>query len=72
MTDLALPAPSSNPAAAYLLLANLSHKGKSPETAIENYRKALDEDPWMWEAFTSLCDVGALDLTVVSLFQPTQ
>ncbi|OXC67525.1 hypothetical protein AYX13_04034 [Cryptococcus neoformans] len=58
-TNLALPAPSSNAAAAYLLLANLSHKGKSPETAIENYRKALDEDPWMWEAFTNLCDVGA-------------
>nr|KIR87804.1 anaphase-promoting complex subunit 3 [Cryptococcus tetragattii IND107] len=69
---LALPAPSSNPATAYLLLANLSHKGKSPETAIENYRKALDEDPWMWEAFTSLCDVGTPDFTVASLFQPTQ
>ncbi|ADV20325.1 anaphase-promoting complex subunit 3 [Cryptococcus gattii E566] len=69
---LTLPTPSSNPATAYLLLANLSHKGKSPETAIENYRKALDEDPWMWEAFTSLCDVGTLDFTVVSLFQPTQ
>lgn len=70
MTDLALPAPSSNAATAYLLLANLSHKGKSPETAIENYRKALDEDPWMWEAFTNLCDVGTLKSFDVSLFQP--
>ncbi|WVQ88959.1 hypothetical protein IAS59_002701 [Cryptococcus gattii] len=67
--NLTLPTPSSNPATAYLLLANLSHKGKSPETAIENYRKALDEDPWMWEAFTSLCDVGAPP-PIESLFPP--
>ncbi|WVQ80743.1 hypothetical protein IAT38_002848 [Cryptococcus sp. DSM 104549] len=57
-TNLSLPSPASNAASAFLLLASLSTKGKAPETAVENYRKALDEDPWLWEAFTGLCDIG--------------
>jgi len=45
-------------ATAYLTLANLSHKGKVTAVAFENYKKALLEDPWAWEAFTGLCDIG--------------
>ena len=45
-------------AGAYLALANLSHKGKVTAVAYENYKKALLEDPWSWESFTGLCDLG--------------
>jgi anaphase-promoting complex subunit 3 len=45
-------------ATAYLTLASLSHKGKVTAVAFENYKKALLEDPWSWEAFTGLCDIG--------------
>lgn len=44
------------------MLASLSHKGKSPVQAVEYYTKALSEDPWLWEAFTGLCDIGELRL----------
>ncbi|WVQ99447.1 hypothetical protein IAU59_006582 [Kwoniella sp. CBS 9459] len=60
-TPTSLPTfnPASTSASAHLLLASLSHKGKAPEVAVENYVKALQDDPWMWEAFTGLCDTGA-------------
>lgn len=40
------------------MLAALSHKGKAPVQAVEYYTRALGEDPWLWEAFTGLCDIG--------------
>ncbi|WWC94206.1 hypothetical protein V866_001046 [Kwoniella sp. B9012] len=58
-TNIPTPSPASTSASAHLLLASLSHKGKAPEIAIENYQKALQEDPWLWEAFTGLCDIGS-------------
>ncbi|WVN88371.1 uncharacterized protein L203_103577 [Cryptococcus depauperatus CBS 7841] len=58
-TNIIIPSPTSTPASAFLLLANLSYKSKASEAAIENYKKALEEDPWLWEAFTGLCDIGA-------------
>ncbi|WVR07101.1 hypothetical protein IAU60_004140 [Kwoniella sp. DSM 27419] len=60
-TPSSLPEPSSasSSASSHLLLANLSYKGKAPEVAAEHYAKALEEDPWLWEAFTGLCDIGA-------------
>ncbi|WWC62030.1 uncharacterized protein I303_104617 [Kwoniella dejecticola CBS 10117] len=56
-TNLPTPSPASTSASAQLMLAQLSHKGKAPETAIDSYQKALQEDPWLWEAFTGLCDI---------------
>jgi hypothetical protein len=58
---IALPTPDtpSFGPSVYLTLANLSHKGKVTAVAYENYRKALLEDPWSWESFTGLCDLGA-------------
>lgn len=50
--------PAETAATANLMLASLSHKGKSPMQAVEFYTKALSEDPWLWEAFTGLCDIG--------------
>ncbi|WRT66427.1 uncharacterized protein IL334_003383 [Kwoniella shivajii] len=58
-TGLPTPSPASTSASAHLTLACLSHKGKAPEAAVENYQKALQEDPWLWEAFTGLCDIGS-------------
>ncbi|WVW83972.1 hypothetical protein I302_105995 [Kwoniella bestiolae CBS 10118] len=58
-TNLPTPSAASTSASAHLLLASMSHKGKAPEIAIENYQKALQEDPWLWEAFTGLCDIGS-------------
>ncbi|KLT43995.1 TPR-like protein [Cutaneotrichosporon oleaginosum] len=48
-------------ATASLLAAQLSHKSKAstPGTPIEYYTRALTDDPWLWEAFTGLCDIGA-------------
>ena len=57
-TDIPTPSPASTSASAHMLLASLSHKGKAPEHAVEQYTKALQEDPWLWEAFTGLCDIG--------------
>lgn len=59
MTALPTPTPSETAATASLLLASLSHKGKGPALAVEQYTRALAEDPWLWEAFTGLCDIGA-------------
>ncbi|OCF36805.1 anaphase-promoting complex subunit 3 [Kwoniella heveanensis BCC8398] len=58
-TNLTIPSPASTSASAHLLLASLSHKGKAPEAAVDNYVRALQDDPWLWEAFTGLCDIGA-------------
>jgi anaphase-promoting complex subunit 3 len=62
MVPLALALPTldihGSAASAYLTLANLSHKGKVTAVAYENYRKALVADPWSWESFTGLCDLG--------------
>ncbi|WVQ72495.1 hypothetical protein IAR50_002050 [Cryptococcus sp. DSM 104548] len=58
-TNITFPSPASTPATAHLLLATLSQKSKAQETAVDSYRKALEEDPWLWEAFTGLCDMGA-------------
>ncbi|WWC89266.1 uncharacterized protein L201_004187 [Kwoniella dendrophila CBS 6074] len=58
-TNLSIPSPASTSASAHLLLASMSHKGKAPEIATENYQQALQEDPWLWEAFTGLCDIGS-------------
>ncbi|KAK4685351.1 anaphase-promoting complex subunit 3, partial [Tremellales sp. Uapishka_1] len=49
---------ANSSANASLLLASLSHKGKAPAVAVEQYTKAMTEDPWSWEAFTGLCDMG--------------
>ncbi|ORX36600.1 hypothetical protein BD324DRAFT_455414 [Kockovaella imperatae] len=59
-TPMNLPSlsPSLSAATPHLMLARLSHKGKAPEQAVEAYTKALQEDPWLWEAFTGLCDIG--------------
>lgn len=40
------------------MAAQLSHKSKAHAQAVEYYTKALNDDPWLWEAFTGLCDVG--------------
>ncbi|WWD17246.1 hypothetical protein CI109_101684 [Kwoniella shandongensis] len=58
-SNIAIPSPASTSASAHLLLANLSNKGKASEAAVENYKQALLEDPWMWEAFIGLCDIGS-------------
>ncbi|CAD6591303.1 MAG: anaphase-promoting complex subunit cdc27, partial [Tremellales sp. Tagirdzhanova-0007] len=58
-TTLPALSPASTTATAHLLLASLSHKGKAPEQAVEHYAKALQDDPWLWEAFTGLCDIGS-------------
>ena len=50
--------PANTSATSSLLLAKLTHKGKLPEAAVEQYTKCLQEDPWLWEAFTGLCDIG--------------
>ena len=39
-------------------MAALSRKGKAPEQAVDAYARALAEDPWLWEAFVGLCDIG--------------
>lgn len=59
---VALPVvtPAETAATANLMLASLSHNGKSPVQAVEFYTKALAEDLWLWEAFTGLCDIGEL------------
>ncbi|ODO09833.1 hypothetical protein I350_02052 [Cryptococcus amylolentus CBS 6273] len=59
VTNIIFPSPVSSPATAHLLLATLSQKSKATETAVDSYKKALEEDPWLWEAFTGLCDIGA-------------
>ncbi|BEI86770.1 hypothetical protein CcaverHIS002_0701160 [Cutaneotrichosporon cavernicola] len=46
-------------ATASLLAAQLSHKSKATTQAIEYYTRGLTDDPWLWEAFTGLCDIGA-------------
>lgn len=58
---------------AHLTLAQLSHKGKVSEAAMDNYQRALTEEPWLWEAFIGLCDLGkariadylTIELTVI-------
>lgn len=50
--------PAETAATASLLLASLSHKGKAPAQAVEHYTRALNEDPWLWEAYVGLCDIG--------------
>lgn len=66
---VALPVvtPAETAATANLMLATLSHKGKSPVQAVEFYSKALAEDPWLWEAFTGLCDIGEFSMSAVQL-----
>ncbi|KAL7421649.1 anaphase-promoting complex subunit cdc27 [Cryptotrichosporon argae] len=57
----ALPVLSTveTPATASLLLATLAHKSKAPgSSAPELYLAALADDPYLWEAFTGLCDTG--------------
>ncbi|KAK1924267.1 hypothetical protein DB88DRAFT_540332 [Papiliotrema laurentii] len=51
--------PTTTAATAQLLMAGLSRKGKAPQQAAEAYSRALVEDPWLWEAFVGLCDIGA-------------
>jgi anaphase-promoting complex subunit 3 len=53
---------ASTSATAHLTLAILSHKGKAPESAVQHYIKALEEESWLWEAFTGQCDIGELFL----------
>lgn len=50
--------PISTAATAQLLMATLSRRGKAPQQAAEAYKAALGEDPWLWEAFVGLCDIG--------------
>ncbi|RSH87314.1 anaphase-promoting complex subunit cdc27 [Saitozyma podzolica] len=57
--DVPVLCPASSSSSAALLLAKLSHKGKSPAVAAEQYTRALSLDPWLWEAFTGLCDLGS-------------
>ena len=45
-------------AAAYALLGKLWHAHKEPTQAIENYSAALERNPFMWDAFIGLCDLG--------------
>lgn len=45
-------------AAPNLLLARMSQKAKGADVAAVYYGKALADDPWLWEAFTGLCDIG--------------
>lgn len=45
-------------ATASLLAAQLSHKSKAMTQATEYYTRALTDDPWLWEAFTGLCDIS--------------
>ena len=41
-------------------MAFLAKQAKSPDLAAEHYSKALKDDPWCWEAFLGLCDLGEL------------
>lgn len=59
LLGLPTPTPAATAATASLLLASLSHKGKASAQAVDHFRLALGHDPWLWEAFTGLCDVGA-------------
>lgn len=56
---IALPTLNTS-SGAHLALAQLSHKAKASEAAMDNYQRALIDDPWLWEAFTGLCDLGKL------------
>lgn len=41
-----------------LLLARVAHKAKGNDAATLYYGRALAEYPWLWEAFTGLCNIG--------------
>ena len=58
MTAIPTPSPASTSASAFLMLGNMTVKGKEPMQAVDAYVKALQDDPWLWEAFTGLCDSG--------------
>ena len=49
---------SPDAAAVYSLLGKLWHAHKEPTQAIECYSAALERNPFMWDAFTGLCDLG--------------
>lgn len=69
LTIVALPTLQSGVSSStHLLLARMSHKGKNTEVAAEHFTKALAEDPWLWEAFTGLCDMGESLFPFISLY----
>ena len=45
-------------AAVFSLLGKLWHAHKEPTQAIECYSASLERNPFMWDAFTGLCDLG--------------
>ena len=47
-------------AAAWSLLGKLWQAHSEPQKSIECYAEALKVNPYMWDAFTSLCDLGML------------
>ena len=49
---------SPDAAAVYTLLGKLWHAHKEASQAIECYSAALERNPFMWDAFTGLCDLG--------------
>ena len=42
----------------YTLQGKLWHAHKEPTQAIASYSAALERNPFMWDAFTGLCDLG--------------
>lgn len=44
--------------ATHLLFARMSQRSKETDIAAEQYMKALSDNVWLWEAYTSLCDLG--------------
>lgn len=55
-------------AAVYCLLGKLYYGFEDPKKAISNFEESLKLNPFMWDAFTNLCDMGAR-LNVSNIFK---
>lgn len=60
--------PTPDAAAVYCLLGKLHHGYGDSKKAISNFEEALKLNPFMWDAFTSLCDMGTR-LNVPNIFK---
>ncbi|KAH7308062.1 hypothetical protein B0I35DRAFT_483348 [Stachybotrys elegans] len=47
-------------ASVHLLLGKLHQANSDNKTAAKHFVTALESDPFMWDAFTNLCDTGAM------------
>lgn len=60
--------PAPDAAAVYCLLGKLHQGYNDPKKAISNFEEALKLNPFMWDAFTTLCDMGTR-LNVPNIFR---